>query len=442
MRRGRVSWALPSGLDDSINRVGERMRMRFAGRGGLLVLAACATSLSGAPTASLAAPWLGLNGNTTKYLGPVDTFSRYGVVYDRSFELVAGETPGELERGREDAEFEKRLSEDYEDGMTPVVVVEYAGYGRSGFSFRSDPAFPRERTPAEERAGQNTIAGYVAGFVSSASRILALARERYPGMEVLFEPINEPWGYTTPQYYAPEYADVLARLLPAAAAAGIPSTEVYVGATGQARFATKGSEEDGRPNPAGWVRAMYEAQPALQTEIQGWYLHPYGPPRGTAQGPAGAGTGIESVPLVRAQMTSGQDNVIISELGFCDREVDAGQCSGSSYPDVDTAAQAAQALTETLIVARSYHEKGWLKALIVYSRNDRGWAMQSVTAGKHVALTDMGEALLAFAEPPETAGLQEIVRARAAAFARAEFSRHSCAVTPLCAGVEAPAWLR
>lgn len=420
--------------------------MRSGARAAVLVLAGCVTWLCGtsSPAAAAAAvPWLGLNGNTTKYLGPVSTFSRYGIVYDRSFELIAGEVPSELELGRESAELEKRLKEDYADGMTPAVVIEYGGYGRSGFSFKSDPEFPRERTSGEEREGRNTIAGYVAGFVRSASRILALVRERYPGMEVMFEPINEPWGYTTPQYYAPEYANVIARLLPAAKAAGIPLSDVYVGATGAARFATERPEEEARPNPAGWVRAMYEAQPALETEIQGWYLHPYGPPRGTENGAIGDGVGIESVPLVRAKMTSGESNIIVSEIGFCDHEVDEGQCSSSHYPDypfVGNGAQAAEALMETLKVAKAYHEAGWLRALIVYSRNDHGWAMQT-GHGKHARLTEMGRVLIAFAEPQETATLQDIANARAVA-GRAELSRHPCVVTPLCVAVEALPWIR
>jgi hypothetical protein len=443
-----VSWA-SSGLDDSINlvreRERERVRMRAGVRAVVLMLAGCLAWLAGSSDRALAAaPWLGLNGNSAKYLGPVDTFSRYGISYDRSFELIAGELPSELERGFETAEFEKRLAQDNADGMTPVVVVEYRGYDRSGFTFKSDPEFPRQRDPQEEREGRNTIAGYVAGFVRSASRILALVRERYPGMEVLFEPMNEPWGYTTPQYYAREYADVIARVLPAAKAAGIPLSDVYVGATGAARFATERPEEAPRRNPAGWVRAMYEAQPSLETEIQGWYLHPYGPPRGTANGAMDDGVGIESVPLLRAKMTSGENNMIISEVGFCDHEVDEEQCSAShypSYPFVGNGTQAAEALTETLETAKSYHEAGWLRALIIYSRNDRGWAMQRIHA-KHVQLTQMGKALVAFAEPQQTATLAGVASARAEAAGRAELARHPCAVTPLCAAVETLPWIR
>lgn len=365
----------------------------------MLVLAGCVAWLFVASDRALATtPWLGLNGNTVKYLGPVDTFSRHGIVYDRSFELQAGTVPSELEQGFEGAEFEKKLKEDYEYGMTPVSVIEYQGYGRNG-AFSSDPAFPRERTPSEEREGRNTIAGYVEGFVRTASRILELVHADYPGMQVLFEPMNEPWLDTAPQYYAPEYADVIARLLPAAKAAGIPLQDIYVAATGAARFAVEGPGEPERWNPAGWVRAMYEAQPALETEVQGWYVHPYGPPRGTNGGAMDDGEGIESAALLRTRMTSGENNILVSEIGFCDAEIGGEQCGGSHYPAVENGMQAAEALTETLKVASAYREAGWLKALIVYSRNDRGWAMQ-VLHGKEVELTGMGEALLAFADSP------------------------------------------
>ncbi len=359
----------------------------------MLVVAGFVAWLSGTPNRALATvPWLGLNGNTVKYLGPVDTFSKQGVVYDRSFELDAGAVPSELEHGFEGAEFEKKLKEDHEYGMIPVSVIEYRGYGAEA-PFTSDPNFPRERTQSEEREGKNTIAGYVEGFVKSASRILELVKAAYPGMRVLFEPINEPWGYTTPEYYAPEYAAVIAKLLPAAKAAGIPLEDIYVAATGAARFAQQGSEPT-RWNPVGWVRAMYAAQPALTTEVQGWYVHPYGPPRGTRGGPMTEG--IESVPLVRASMTSGENNIIVSEVGYCDAELGGPECGGSDYPFVENGTQAAEALTEMLKVASAYHQAGWLRALIVYSRNSGGWAMQTAHGGQ-VKFTQMGEALMAFA---------------------------------------------
>src|ERR1019366_6013623 len=190
--------------------------------------------------------WLGLNNATAKYLGWVGQFALHGIVYDRSFEIEAGRLPSEDERGTETAEFERRLREDHEYGMTPVVTIEYRGYSRQGYAFASDPEFPQARGAREEAAGKNTIGGYVEGFVRTASAVLSLVSERYPGMRVLLEPMNEPWGYTTPQFNGGEYADVIAALLPAAAAAQIPAGDIYVAATRK-----------------GWVPAMYRAQPRL-----------------------------------------------------------------------------------------------------------------------------------------------------------------------------------
>lgn len=371
-------------------------------RGGLLLPAICCALTNGiAPGASasaspsLAQPlnaWLGLNNNTVKYLGPVNTFARYGIAYDRSFELTAGMLPSELEHGGESREFDRRLREDHEYGMVPVVVIEYRGYDRRGFEFKSDPEFPQQRTAEEERAGKSTIKQYADGFAKSAAAIVKFVSERYPGMEVLFEPMNEPWGYTEPRYNAAEYANVLAALLPAASAAGVPAGTIYVAATGEACGYQEAAQLACR---RGWVRAMYEAQPQLQLMIQGWYLHPYGPPSGSDRYD---NEGIQSLPALRSQMTSGQNNLIVSEVGYCAEDVNnparlAGgdDCHGFSVP---TAMQAAADLTATLENARPYHEAGWLRALIVYSRNDGGWAMQRYPA---LTLTPSGQALETFA---------------------------------------------
>ncbi len=323
--------------------------------------------------------WLGLNNATAKYLGWVGQFALHGIVYDRSFEIEAGRLPSEDERGTETAEFERRLREDHEYGMTPVVTIEYRGYSRQGYAFASDPEFPQARGAREEAAGKNTIGGYVEGFVRTASAVLSLVSERYPGMRVLLEPMNEPWGYTTPQFNGGEYADVIAALLPAAAAAQIPAGDIYVAATGR-----------------GWVPAMYGAQPRLGSEIEGWYLHPYGPPAGVEDQES---EGIQSLPLIQAAMTSGQNNIIVSEVGYCAEEVNNPTgieggvgCHGFSVKDSTVAASD---LSGMLGNSRPYQEAGWLRALIVYSRNDGGWAMQSYP---ELTLTKSGEALEAFAD--------------------------------------------
>jgi hypothetical protein len=351
---------------------------------------------AGAPVALTPARpgWLGLNGNTSTYLGPVDTFSKAGVVFDRNLELQAGRLPGEGAQGTPEGELVQRLAEAHALGMSPVAVVDYRGYGRPGYEFREDPEFPSRRSPAEVAQGRSSISAYVAGFVRSATAIRRLAAARFAGTEVRFEVINEPWGYTSPQYDPGAYAEVLAALLPAATAAGIPARDIYAAATGEAC-----SPGGCRANE--WVAGMYRAEPALRQEIEGWYLHPYGPPTGVGELANG---GIQAVPLIRSQIASGRDNLIVSELGFCARDVNnpAGvpegvDCHGA--PAV-SATQAAGELTITLEEARVYHREGWLRALIVYSRNDGGWAMQ-LPGG---TLTPSGRALLRFAAAAGSGG--------------------------------------
>ncbi len=135
-------------------------------------------------------PWLGLNGDsssnpaTNEWLGPVNEFSQYNIDYDRSFEIPnAGETPSQIEpdEGKPETYFEYRLKYDYEYGMTPVSVIEYKGYGREGYEWAPDPEFPQERSKKEEEEGKNSIKGYVAGFVKSASAILKNSQRKISG---------------------------------------------------------------------------------------------------------------------------------------------------------------------------------------------------------------------------------------------------------------------
>ena len=243
-----------------------------------------------------------------------------------------------------------------------MVTIEYSGYdGR----YSPDSNFPTEA------GGSRSLAEYVSGFIASASAIITA----HPGSRILLEPINEPWGYTTPQFAGAQYAAVIAKLLPAAREAHIPPERIYVGATGKH-----------------WIAQMYAARPSLRSEVDGWYLHPYGPPSGSV---AEDSMGIESVPRVQAEMDSGQNNLIVSELGFCALDVNDGRsCGFIQFPH---GSEAAAMLTEALRRAAEYHAAGWLRALIVYSRNDGGWAMQLPKAG----LTAQGEALEVFAEGQE-----------------------------------------
>jgi hypothetical protein len=337
--------------------------------------------------------WLGLNGNSASNAfdgepqGPVDEFARDGIVYDRSFELTAGQLPSETEADSKGGTlFEDKLRLDHEYGMIPVSPIEYSGY-RGNLS--PDPGFPQEtRTGAEEAEGKTTIAQYVAGFVKSASAIIGVVSRDYPGMPILLEPMNEPWGYTTPVFNGAEYARVIAKLLPAARAAGIPLSDIYVSAFGaDAQLNERSEAEYFTP---GWVAAMYAAEPGLRSEIQGWYFHPYGPPSGTELYDS---WGIQSVAEVRKQMSSGENNIIVSEVGYCASE-EGGDCNNSGQSEVHTRQEAAERLTAMLDNALPYYEAGWLKALIVYGRGDGGWAMVEEASKR---IDSQGDALEAFA---------------------------------------------
>lgn len=286
-------------------------------------------------------PWLGLNGNSVNYLGPVGLFARHRVLFDR-IELTAGQMPGSSEA----------LRRSIAAGMIPDVTIEYRGYTGDDWG-TPDPRFPRG----------SAIARYVQGFLKTALWI----RRAYPRARVLFEPINEPYGYAS----AAQYADMIAALLPAAAHAGLPLAQIYVAAWGK-----------------DWVPNMYEAQPRLRTLIEGWYFHPYGPPSGAANADS---AGIQSVPAVQAQMTSGQGNIVISEIGWCALDVRHGEGCGTPY--VATGGQAAADLSQALQNALPMRAAGWLRALLVFSRNYGGWAMQLPGGG----LTEAGRTLLRFA---------------------------------------------
>ena len=102
---------------------------------------------------------------------------------------------------------------------------------------------------------------------------------------------TSPGATASPQ----QYAAFLALLLPPWRSSHLPLEDVYVGASGR----------------AGCGRST-QAQPQLRTEIQGWYLHPYARERKPGQG-------IAELPRIRAEMASGQNNLIVSEIGFCVR---------------------------------------------------------------------------------------------------------------------------
>jgi hypothetical protein len=317
-------------------------------------------------------PWLGLNYNSSAGVGKLDDFAKLGVVYDRGggLEVSAGETPGNAPR------FADAIRTSLDAGMVPDIEIgpTTTPSGCTGNPDGSQRCLPR--APAE-------IDTYVAGFVQTAGAVL----HAFPRRQMLFEPMNEPWNWAAPAGTAPgktaaaQFAAILARLLAAARAAGIPLDQIYVPATG--------SLDDG----TSWVPDLYDAQPCLKPgpsscgPISGWNAHPYGLPRLATEG-------IGSLPHLRATMLSGQDNIIVSEVGFCSLDVAGGQECDQNLPDVvGTSVRTATWLAATLDQARVLHRAGWLRALIVWDRTGSGWAMQNPDG----SLTAQGSTLARFA---------------------------------------------
>ena len=236
-----------------------------------------------------------------------------GIVYDRlgTLDLGAGETV------RGSRSLARGLRASTKAGMVPDVVISPV-HGPSGCSTNpntSDLCLPNDRA---------YINDYVNGFVRTVTSI----RRAYPHHRITFEPTDEPWDWGAPPGTLPgiiaatQYAAVLAHLLPAARAAAIPLSVIYVPAIGALSDQTS------------WIPDLYRAQPCLKPgagscgPIEGWNLHPYGPPESGT-------TGIRSVPSTRTSMLSGEDNVIISEIGFCATDVAHGAQCGENVPTVD-----------------------------------------------------------------------------------------------------------
>ena len=324
--------------------------------------------LPGSPPPRPPVAWLGLNYNSATASGALAAFARRGIIYDRegAIQVNAGMTPENT------PQFKAGLEIDYSAGMIPVIELDPAS-GPPGCPNAPDPS----HTCLPTTVGQ--ISALVSGLVQTAASVV----RAHPGQPVLFEPLDEPWGWASPPGTPPgaraaaEYADLLARLLPAAHAAGVPLSDFYVAAIGRLGDGTD------------WVADLYRAQPCLAPgagscgPIQGWYLHPYGPPGHSDEG-------IGAVPGIRAAMRSGRDNLIVSEIGFCATDVHAGQACGNNRPDIDgTSPQVAAWLTQTLVQAAAMHRAGWLKALLVWERSGTGWAMQNTDG----TVTAQGRAL-------------------------------------------------
>ncbi len=328
--------------------------------GACLVAGACvATPVRGASPADAelafaggaGARWLGLNGNSSDpgaYLGALDEFEAQGILYDRgnAIEWPAGRLPDEGAWGR-------GLATSIAAGMVPVVTIEFAGYAGARCRLNRD-CLPSRRSVPQLRRGLPQIGRRDAGATTHAPRsssnrstsptFVGPPRSTRRSSRSCFRPRRTPTS---------------------------PWPDIYVAATGQE-----------------WVSEMYAARPILRRLISAWYVHPYGLP--DPDDPYG----IRSLPALRASMDSGRENLIVSELGYCARDLPRGrECPRASYT-LATSEQAAERLTEALAAALLYHQQGWLKALLVYGRGVyEGWGMQ-LPGG---ALTAQGEALEAFA---------------------------------------------
>ena len=325
------------------------------------------------PAAKPPAAWLGLDYNSGAGVGRLRDFARRGVVYDRegSLEVGAGDTPANSSRLAEG------LDASYAAHMVPDIVVN-STVGRLGCDGNPNPR--KLCLPT----GEPQIESYVRAFVRTARSVVRAHR----GKQVLFEPMNEPWDWASPPgtgsgaAAASEYAAVLAQVLPAAKASGVPLSDIYVPATG--------TLSDG----SSWVSGLYGSQPCLKPgpascgPIAGWNVHPYGLPGSSTEG-------ILSVPAVRAAMLSGQDNVVISEIGFCATDVNDGQACDENKADiVGTSSQTAAWLSQTLKEAAPMHRAGWLKALLLWERGGSGFAIQNPDG----RLTAQGRVLDLFAD--------------------------------------------
>ncbi len=342
------------------------------------------TSRSG-PSPSTA-DWLGLDQNSSTSIGKLDGFAARRIVYDRSgrLELNAGQTVArtpKLARG---------VRRSLEAGMVPDIEIDPVA-GPVGC--QGDPNGPSLRCLPATAAD---VKRYATGFVRTASSI----RRAHPRARILLEPMNEPWNWASPpgtpsgRTAAFEYAAVLRRLLPAAKAAGIPLSEIYVPGTGQLSDGTF------------WIPDLYQAQPCLRPgprscgPIAGWNLHPYGRPGSQSEG-------IDSVPGLRPAMRSGANNILVSEIGFCASDVAGGLGCGLNSPEITgTSGQAAAWLGQTLIEALAMRRAGWLRGLLIWSRGGDGWGMQNADG----TLTAQGRVLTQFASRYGRLGATHSVR--------------------------------
>ena len=318
--------------------------------------------------------WLGLNSNSNGVFAG-GTYATYAnttlhAYWDRGgndgWEPVAGETP-ESTKGVEGGLAED-LKASHEAGMKPIVTIRYAGEDEEN-EYAPDPNFPG--ASSEQRKA------YVKGFVKTAEKVLA----NYSN--AVFEVINEPWAKTYPEAYdGRQYGEILAELMPALTAAGIPLSKVYVAAYGEGDEWINGENSEKEK-----VKGIYRANSNLEDEILGWYYHCDGGSTGECLVGGGASDGIGQAG--RSEMQSGKYNIIASEVG---ENYEARKEGSKGAKEAELAAKKTE-FKEVLNQADTYHNEGWLTALLIYSRSAGAWAMM-----KEGKSTPLGEVFEEFAK--------------------------------------------
>jgi hypothetical protein len=302
---------------------------------------------SASVSSGLAAPWLGLNGNhanSSVFGGSQTFFSTLGISFTRC----------QIQQGQVNDDNGVPLLTDMATcssiGQTPVVVVSPSTYGGG--------AFPTG----------GAIATFATYFVSQVQAV----ESAYPKLGALYEIDNEPWNFYSPGATAAQYADLVVQVINACITAKLDVTRVFPMIKDMA-----------------WIGGMYSQQATLKTIVQGWSFHPYGPP------PPQYGTntiqGISAIPNARGTLFSGANNIIISEVGFQDRQI--SNTAGGGVSDANNG-QVAEWMQLLLEQALEYRLAGWLRAMLIFHRTSGNFAM--VVVNSSGVLTPAGTALVQF----------------------------------------------
>lgn len=295
--------------------------------------------------AKAGANWLGLMGNSGyASFGAIDDFSKHGILFDRGNGLEPA--AGAASTG---------TSTSLAASMKPIIIIEDGeGEGK----------MPSTTTAQKE-------------FAEKVVETINKEKASFPGKELLFEILNEPYFRTVTEgvTLAQQYADIVNEVFLKCEAAGISLSIILISARGRE-----------------WITEMYARQSSLKTKIANWSVHPYGPENNTNRAGNWNSAGILSLQALRAEMQSGQSNIYVTEYGWWVEGVNGDKVKQS--PAASSQAIAEEWLKGGLQMAWRFHDKGWLKSMIIYSRGAGGFAMEE-TAKK---LTKPGEALINFAD--------------------------------------------